>query len=268
MIQFSTQKPNEAPEANEDRYRIDAGLFAISDGAGGEGLAADLWAETILEQLPKEPITNVNDVNDWIGSFCDAFEKDINTKIQANPTAIERFLLQGSLATLVAVWKNDKQLDYVAIGDSMLLLYDSRNKTIWTPFGDEPMLCFNDNPHLISLRENTPVEQIKLASKTYNTDDVLVLATDAFAKLLLVLYYYTNDKPNYENQKGAITNPNYSDYLAKFENYMQQNTDFTFDFLLENLQNKDQETLQEFVYSLYASEILSYDDYTFLIHTL
>lgn len=268
MIQFSTQKPNESTTANEDRFRVSPPLYAISDGAGGEGLAADKWAETILDQLPDKPFDNLEEINDWIGTFCDSFEMSIQEQIQSNPTAIERFMLQGSLATLLATWVNEEYFHYVSIGDSMLMLYNTEEKTLWTPHEANAMQCFNDNPHLISLRDITPISQIKLDKKNYNTNDILILATDAIAKLLIVLYQYSKDKNEYLAKKETLNNPSYLDYLARLEQYCERNPTFTFESLLQNIQNTEKIALLNYITSLYNDEILSYDDYTFLIHKL
>jgi serine/threonine protein phosphatase PrpC len=268
MIQFNTQKPNEASTANEDRWRVSPPLYAISDGAGGEGLAADKWAQTILDHLPDKSFDTLDEINDWIGTFCDSFENSIQEQIQSNPTAIERFMLQGSLATLVATWVHEEHFQYVSIGDSMLMLYNTEEKTLWTPQEDNAMQCFNDNPHLISLRDLTPISQIKLDKKSYKTNDILILATDAIAKLLIVLYQYSNDKNEYLAQKETLNNPNYLDYLTRLEQYCEKNPTFTFESLLQNMQNPDEIALHSYIISLYNDEILSYDDYTFLINIL
>ena len=44
-------------QINEDAAIAKDGLIAVSDGAGGGGLYADLWSAYLLDKLPDNPIT-------------------------------------------------------------------------------------------------------------------------------------------------------------------------------------------------------------------
>lgn len=41
-------------------------MIAVSDGAGGGGVFADLWSQYLVEHLPHEPITDYKTFDNWL----------------------------------------------------------------------------------------------------------------------------------------------------------------------------------------------------------
>ena len=263
---FSFAKPNESEDSNEDKIRVEKEtLLAISDGAGGEGIGADLWAETILKHLPSLPFVSPSEINDWVGSFCDEFDTMLQPIISNNPTAQEKFYRQGALATLCAVWIEGNQLQYNIVGDSILMIYNPTSRSLWVANSDMPLLIFDENPFLISYQEATREDQILINKIELKEIDVIILATDSIAKLLIASFFTSYQPDFYQKQVSQIAQLSYRQYIDNFNQFLEKNPEFSFDQLLHQIQTLDDSNLKEYLYNLSNLGILSYDDYSGIV---
>lgn len=58
---------------NEDAVKATRKWIAVSDGAGGGGVFADLWSKYLVEHLPEEPITDYQTFDKWIDGIWEPF---------------------------------------------------------------------------------------------------------------------------------------------------------------------------------------------------
>ena len=61
---------------NEDAAIAKESLIAVSDGAGGGGVFADLWSEYLVEHLPDDPIADFPAFDKWIDGIWELFYND------------------------------------------------------------------------------------------------------------------------------------------------------------------------------------------------
>ena len=121
----SCPKPGEV--INEDHYRID-GLLAVADGAGGAGIFSGEWSEYLLKNLPEQPIQDQNGLSEWLERIWELFFEE-HEKLNLEADIRNKFLNEGSLSTLSAVWTVQKEDDSVSLhwlsyGDSVILIID------------------------------------------------------------------------------------------------------------------------------------------------
>ena len=58
--------PKECDIPNEDAVVVRENAIAVSDGAGGGGVFADLWSNYLVEHLPEKPIKSYQTFDKWI----------------------------------------------------------------------------------------------------------------------------------------------------------------------------------------------------------
>ena len=109
---------------NEDAAIAKKEAIAVSDGAGGGGVFADLWSKYLVEHLPDKPIKNYKAFDKWIDGIWEPFYNDCEEKAKAEGGMfLNKFYDEGSFATLVAVWKNGQWVSY---GDSVAFCYNRK----------------------------------------------------------------------------------------------------------------------------------------------
>lgn len=69
---ISIAKPGQG-QVNEDAAIAKENLIAVSDGAGGGGLYADLWSSYLLENLPDKPMNNFDQFDSWLDGIWEIF---------------------------------------------------------------------------------------------------------------------------------------------------------------------------------------------------
>ena len=65
---------------NEDAVNVLGNLVALSDGAGGGGVFADLWSKYLVGQITAEPISDFRSFDQWISDIWEAFYNECETK--------------------------------------------------------------------------------------------------------------------------------------------------------------------------------------------
>ena len=109
---------------NEDAAIAKDKVIAVSDGAGGGGVFAEIWSKYLVKHLPLEPIKDYESFDKWVDDIWEPFYNDCEEKAKAiGGMFLNKFYDEGSFATLVAVWKDG---DWIAYGDSVAFCYNVR----------------------------------------------------------------------------------------------------------------------------------------------
>ena len=71
---------NNTERLNEDAVLVSDNFVAIADGAGGVGIIAQKWAETLVQNIKSKPFNSCNQIDKWVASFWEEFyESNKNT---------------------------------------------------------------------------------------------------------------------------------------------------------------------------------------------
>ena len=107
---------------NEDAAKATEKWIAVSDGAGGGGVFADLWSKYLVDHLPGEPIMDYQTFDAWIDGIWEPFYNECEEIAKREGgMLLNKFYNEGSFATLVAVWKDGHWMSY---GDSVAFCYN------------------------------------------------------------------------------------------------------------------------------------------------
>ena len=138
---------------NEDAALAKPDMIAVSDGAGGGGLFAELWSRYLVEHLPDEPIIDYKSFDAWIDGIWEPFYNDCEEKTKAEGgMLLNKFYDEGSFATLVAVWKeSDSECKWIAYGDSVAFCYNKKTKELHHSF--TKLVDFNNPPYLVNCKD-------------------------------------------------------------------------------------------------------------------
>ncbi|MDH4129944.1 MAG: protein phosphatase 2C family protein [Spirochaetota bacterium] len=189
----------EAPKAgiedfrNEDSFKIrqianDLMLVLVSDGAS-TGVFSKEWSDHITNNFDSAWLSSAEDFEFGIKTIRETFKPDITRQ-----TALRKFLMQGSYATLLSVlikknkswFKSNVDLTMYAIGDVCIFIFSDNGELEFT-FPYLSVEDFNNVPDLIrssnNLQEKTPY---KIFQNTYTTslDSLIVVASDALSEYL------------------------------------------------------------------------------------
>lgn len=173
---------------NEDAAIAKKEVIAVSDGAGGGGVFADLWSKYLVEHLPDKPIKSYKAFDKWIDGTWEPFYNDCEEKAKVEGGLfLNKFYDEGSFATLVAVWSNGQWVSY---GDSVAFCYNNKTCELQHSFTRLP--DFNYPPYLINSKD--PLEERGFRSGRFDiTDDCLVFAaSDTLAHYILMIYEVTH----------------------------------------------------------------------------
>jgi hypothetical protein len=180
-------------DENEDAIAYIAKPFfdkiAVSDGAGGAGIYCKDWANHLVKNQPDRPFDSKIIANEWFLSISESFYKEnIGLINKMDPFILEKFIKEGSYATLFFAWLNKEtnDLNYIGIGDTTLLVF-RKNKEIYNPILITPIneqKSLDDFPKLLNWNKelNYDMSTLKIVLKP---DDVFMICTDSIARWLL-----------------------------------------------------------------------------------
>lgn len=169
---------------NEDATLARADVIAVSDGAGGGGVFADIWSKYLVEHLPNEPIVDFNAFDKWIDSIWEPFYNDCEELAKKEGgMLLNKFYDEGSFATLVAIWKNGQWISY---GDSVAFCYDKKTGELQHSFNH--LLDFNNPPYLINCKDPLNDIGFKCGQFRLTEDSIIFAASDALAHYILMMY--------------------------------------------------------------------------------
>lgn len=174
----------------QDKYSFNAsqGVFAIADGAT-QGYKSEIWANLLVDNFVKTPTFIASSLIEDFKRYASNFkQQDLSLKTD-NPAfrlAEERKKQQGAYATFMGVSFINNKFIYISSGDvcGFLVRGDEicsfPHKTIDDLENDKGFL--GTQP---LLEDKVMVGQFKTSEATLEVNDIIILATDAIARLLL-----------------------------------------------------------------------------------
>lgn len=185
---------------NEDAAIANDRMIAVSDGAGGGGVFADLWSKYLVEHLPDKPISDYQAFDKWIDGIWEPFYNDCEEKAKAEGgMLLNKFYDEGSFATLVAVWRNGQWISY---GDSVAFCYDKKTKKLQHSFGR--IVDFNNPPYLVNCKDPTDMKGFKCGHFEAGEDCVMFVASDALSHYILMMYEVSHQDEFREELQEAV----------------------------------------------------------------
>ncbi len=189
---FSLPKIGETPESCEDAfaYRVESGLFALSDGAS-TSFEARHWARLLCDGFVESPPAALSrdDVHTWLTKLSGQWRHSNSegTSDWFNEAAASR----GAFATLLGVQllpsssPGRMAWQATAVGDSCLI--QVRDGALLASFPIEPGGDFGAHPSLLATRDPRPsdVARFRWAVGELEPGDVLLLLSDALAEWAL-----------------------------------------------------------------------------------
>ena len=245
---------------NEDAAIAKKEVIAVSDGAGGGGVFADLWSKYLVENLPDKPIKNYKAFDKWIDGIWEPFYKDCEEKAKAEGGMfLNKFYDEGSFATLVAVWKDGQWMSY---GDSVAFCYNLKTKELQHSF--TRLADFNNPPFLINCKD--PLDEKGFRSGVFKVDKdcIVFAASDTLAHYILMMYEMTHKDKFDDELKEAIS------VQSKNSNFIKAAMSFeSIDFeivVIKKLQNCiTWPFLQNHIKGLRKKGLIGHDDYSLVI---
>lgn len=258
MRELSIAKLEES-SVNEDATIARDNVIAVSDGAGGGGVFAEFWSKYLVEHLPNEPITDFASFDKWIDSIWEPFYNECEEKAKKiGGLFLNKFYDEGSLATLVVVWKNGQWISY---GDSVAFCYDKKHGTLQHTFGK--LSDFNNPPYLINCKDSLNETGFKYGQFKLADDNVVFATSDALAHYIIMMYEITHKDEFAKELQEAIN------AQTKDSNYIKvalglKKADFE-DVIKKLLLCKNQANYIRHLQSLKKKGLIAHDDYSIAI---
>ena len=192
--------PKERDIPNEDAVIARENAIAVSDGAGGGGVFADLWSKYLVEHLPEKPIKSYQAFDKWIDSIWEPFYNDCEKKAQKEGgMLLNKFYDEGSFATLVAVWKSGEWISY---GDSVGFCYNRKTGKLQHSF--TRLVDFNNPPYLINCKDPLNRKGFRRGKFEIDDDCMVFVASDTLAHYILMMYELAHKDQYGEELREAI----------------------------------------------------------------
>ena len=173
---------------NEDAVKATPKWIAVSDGAGGGGVFANLWSKYLVEHLPDKPIKSFKSFDNWIDGIWEPFYNDCEKKAQKEGgMLLNKFYDEGSFATLVAVWDTGQWISY---GDSVAFCYNRKTGLLQHSF--TRLADFNKPPYLINCKDPLNRKGFRHGKFEIDDDCMVFAASDALAHYILLRYMVAN----------------------------------------------------------------------------
>jgi len=245
---------------NEDAAKATQKWIAVSDGAGGGGVFADMWSKYLVELLPDEPITNFETFDQWIDGIWEPFYNDCEVQAkEEGGMLLNKFYDEGSFATLVAVWNNGQWIGY---GDSVAFCYNRKTGKLVHSF--TKLVDFNNPPYLINCKDPLNPDGFRCGKFEIDNDCMVFATSDTLAHYIIMMYELANHAQYAEELQEAI------DAQTKNSNFIKsamrkRKMDFAKD-VIQKLDNcKYLRTLKAHLESLNRWGFIGHDDYSIAI---
>lgn len=177
-------------DAIQDKYSFNPSqtLFAISDGAT-QGYKSEIWAKLLVDFFIKSPTFETLTLISLFTQAAKEFQLldfSLNTNNPALRLAEERKKQQGAFATFMGVQLSREQLQYISSGDVCGFLI--REGKVF-PFPHHTIDELENDKGFLGTRpllnQTVNIQQFKTGNIFLNKNDIVLLATDALARLLL-----------------------------------------------------------------------------------
>lgn len=260
---ISIAKPGQN-QINEDCAIAQESLIAVSDGAGGGGVYAELWSAYLLDNLPQAPITSFSELDKWIEHIWESFYVDCEEKAKnVGGMLLNKFYEEGSFATLAAVWKTNNLCRWISYGDSVIFHYNKEEDNLEHSF--TKLADFNNPPYLINCKDEPNKQGFRCGEFQITESSIVFCATDSLSHYVLMMYELSH-KGRYQmelNEAQRVGSKNsllinvasnnsidfYKDVICKLVNcrYHQYN----FRRHIGSLLRKNHIALDDFSYSIF-----------------
>lgn len=259
MISISLAKFEEGI-INEDAAIAKKEVIAVSDGAGGGGVFADLWSKYLVEHLPEKPIKNYKAFDKWIDGIWEPFYNDCEEKAKAEGGMfLNKFYDEGSFATLVAIWKNGQWVSY---GDSVAFCYNRKTKELQHSF--TRLVDFNNPPYLINCIDPLDENGFRSGKFKVNKDCNVFAASDTLAHYIIMMYEADHREKYADELKDAINAQTKNSNFIKTVLGMKK-IDFEKDVIIKLQNCKNEKNFMRHLQSLKNKGLLGHDDYSLVI---
>ena len=245
---------------NEDATLARADVIAVSDGAGGGGVFADMWSKYLVEHLPNEPIVGFNAFDKWIDGIWEPFYNECEELAKKEGgMLLNKFYDEGSFATLVAIWKNGQWISY---GDSVAFCYDKKTGELQHSFNH--LLDFNNPPYLINCKDPLIDIGFKCGQFRLTEDSIIFAASDALAHYILMMYEVAHLDVFKDELLKAI------DVQTKNSNFIKtamsiEGLDFDKDVINKLWNCRTWPFLRNHIKSLKNNGLIGHDDYSLVM---
>ena len=245
---------------NEDAAMATQKWIAVSDGAGGGGVFADLWSKYLVEHLPGEVIKDFHSFDEWMDKIWEPFYNDCEEKAKAEGgMLLNKFLDEGSFATLVAVWEDGNWMSY---GDSVAFCYDWRTRILQHTFGR--LADFNEPPYLVNCIDPTDEKGFRCGIFDIHSDSVVFAASDALSHYILMMYEVSHQDQFEDELYEAVNTQTKNSNFIKTALGMKK-IDFEKDVIIKLLNCKNAKNFERHLQKLIKIGIIGHDDYSLAI---
>jgi serine/threonine protein phosphatase PrpC len=173
----------------QDRYAISStdNVFAIADGTT-QSFKSEIWAKMLVDDFVKNPIFNINFYFENSKKLAESFtnlEFEYNTNFAI--ASLEKKKQQnGGTATFLGIkFIDNNKFNFLSCGDSCLFVFEDKQVTSY-PFKNLDELDANQS-FLNTSKLLTEIENeitFNTNEISFNSKSTIVIATDAFSRLL------------------------------------------------------------------------------------
>lgn len=249
---------NNIERKNEDAICVKPNCVAVADGAGGIGIFADKWADTLTRNIPENAFCDISELENYIASLWDDFYTGNITLLGNDPWKIKKFENEGSSATLAVLWKTEEnKYIYQSYGDTACFVFNTENESLKIQDNLKDINDFSLAPNLINWKdENLLAQAFYNQEITLLDNEEIIIASDGIAVYIYAAYLVYSKNFNYENIKEAKT--------IKIIDYFKKNPINSFSEWLNLLRDslKNKENFISLCKEWQANKALPNDDYT------
>ena len=243
---------------NEDAAKVTKKWIAVSDGAGGGGVFADLWSKYLVEHLPEKTINVFQAFDSWIDSIWENFYNSCEEMAKREGgMLLNKFYDEGSFATIVTVWKDGQWMSY---GDSVAFCYDRESGTLQHSFGR--IVDFNNPPYLVNCKDPIDERGFKSGKFEIHTNSVVFAASDALAHYILMMYEISHQNLFAEELEEAIKAQTKNSNFIKTAMALKK-VDFERGVINKLLNCKNEWNFKQHLLSLRRKGLIGHDDYSY-----
>lgn len=261
---YQSISKRESHVINEDAALAKEKLAAVSDGAGGGGVFAELWSSYLLAQLPASTIYNFQQLDAWVDGIWEPYYKDCEVKAKKQGALfLNKFYDEGSFATLAAVWlqEDGKTAEWMTYGDSIVFCYNFRSHEL--QYSDIKLAAFDHAPYLIGSSAELKTEGFHAGRFKIEGEEVVFVATDALSHYILMGYELRHKEEYKEEIDEAIAARTKNSNLIKVAEEEDEDFEKSLCQLLDAA--REQKSFVLLMSHLEDSGLLAHDDYSLAV---